>query len=100
MNFFLIIGVIGMCMILYTFLMNQAGKLKNDDLAYDFWNAIGSFLLLAYSLAGHAWPFVVLNAVWLSYSLRDVIIDLQKQKTPPKRGNVVDVEASDVERNS
>lgn len=84
MSFFLLLGVCGMCMILYTFLMNQSGRLKNNDFAYDFWNAVGSLLLLIYSIAGHAWPFVILNIVWLAYSVRDAVMDLQR-KHPPKR---------------
>jgi hypothetical protein len=46
-----------------------------DQFKYDVLNLIGSSLLLAYALDGRAWPFVVLNAVWALYSLRDTVRD-------------------------
>lgn len=72
MDFYTIIGIIGMCLILIGFLLNQTGTLNQEMLSYDLINLIGSILLVAYAINGNAWPFVILNAVWALYSLKDV----------------------------
>lgn len=78
MDPFLLLGIVGMACILLAFLLEQRGIWKNDGLAYDVANCLGSFLLVAYAIAGRSWPFIVLNAVWGLYSLYDVIMDLHR----------------------
>lgn len=73
MDFYTIIGIIGMCAILVAFLLNQMNIWKQDMLSYDTCNAIGSVLLIAYAYNGKVWPFVILNTVWAAYSLKDVM---------------------------
>lgn len=77
---YLIIGIVGMICILAAFLLNQMNKWSSESLSYDTTNALGSLLLVIYALDGKAWPFVILNGVWLIYSLKDVVLDLQKKK--------------------
>jgi cytochrome bd-type quinol oxidase subunit 2 len=74
----LLLGIVGMALILLGFLLNQSGKWKSDTLSYDACNALGSLFLAIYAYAGSAWPFLVLNSVWLAYSLRDVLRDLNR----------------------
>lgn len=85
LDLWLTIGIIGMVLILWAFLMAQAGKWKNEDLIYDFINFLGSLMLLIYAFAGNAWPFVVLNTIWGGYSLRDVFADLKRNKKRSKK---------------
>ncbi len=74
MDLFLLIGIVGMACILFSFLMVQRHTWTQDDLIYDLLNAIGSILLVINAVAGGAWPFVILNTIWALYSLRDVIM--------------------------
>lgn len=78
MDSFLVLGILGMACILVAFLLEQRGVWKNDDLRYDLVNFIGSLFLVIYAIDGRSWPFIVLNAVWGLYSLRDVWVDLRR----------------------
>ncbi|MCC7432562.1 hypothetical protein IT412_03485 [Candidatus Peregrinibacteria bacterium] len=80
MDIFFLIGITGMLLILLAFFMNQANKWNNDDLIYDVVNLIGSIFLIIYAIPPLSWPFIVLNGVWAVVSLRDVALDLSKQK--------------------
>lgn len=75
---FLLLGIAGMVCILYGFLMVQTHRWSEDSTIYDALNFIGAALLVFYALSGRAWPFVVLNAVWALYSLKDIFLDLKK----------------------
>lgn len=80
MDPFLALGILGMACILLAFLLEQRGVWRNDNLYYDLANCLGSFLLVAYAIAGRSWPFIVLNAVWGLYSLYDVVLDVRKMQ--------------------
>ena len=79
MDPYLLIGILGMVCILIAFLLNQLKVWKQEMLIYDLTNAIGSFLLGLYAYVGEVWPFLVLNAVWFLYSIKDVIHDLTRK---------------------
>lgn len=85
MDIFFLIGITGMLLILLAFFMNQANKWNNDDLIYDVVNLIGSIFLIIYAIPPLSWPFIVLNGVWAVVSLRDVALDLSKQKDRKSR---------------
>lgn len=87
MDIFFLIGITGMLLILLAFFMNQANKWNNDDLIYDVVNLIGSIFLIIYAIPPLSWPFIVLNGVWAVVSLRDVVLDLTKQKNRKSRPN-------------
>lgn len=72
-----IIGVIGAALILLAFLLEQTNVWENSDLSYDLTNFIGSAFLVVYGFLISAYPFIVLNFVWMIFSLRDVFIDLK-----------------------
>lgn len=57
------VGVAGPALLLALFLANQFGRLATSSRAYDFGNALGAALLVAYAVSIEAWPFAVLNAV-------------------------------------
>ena len=71
------IGIIGAALILISFLLEQTNVWKNSDLSYDLMNFIGSAFLVVYGVLIGAYPFVVLNSVWMIFSLRDVFLDLK-----------------------
>ena len=75
---YFVLGIIGMLMILWAFLMNQMNKWRKEMLIYDASNSLGSLFLVLYALDGRAWPFVILNGVWLLYSAKDVLQGLKK----------------------
>lgn len=58
------VGIAGMLILLYGYLMAQKGDWTPEMLAYDTTNAIGSFLLVIYALSINSWPFVILFAIW------------------------------------
>ena len=68
-----LIGTTGAGVILIAFVQNQRGKWKQNDLIYDSLNALGSGALVAYAWLLESWPFLVLNGVWLTVSLKDVL---------------------------
>lgn len=68
-----IIGVLGMSVILYAFLLNQLGKWSIKTIQYDLANLIGSALLVYYAFTLQSYPFLILNAFWAGFSLKDVI---------------------------
>ncbi len=59
--------------ILVGFLLNQAGKLTVDSWRYDAINAVGSVLLVVYSVLLGSVPFVILNVVWLVVSIKGLV---------------------------
>ena len=72
-----IIGFGGMFLILLAFLMNQIHKWKEDDLAYDLTNSLGSLLLMGYAIMLKSYPFLILNGIWFIVSARDVVLDIK-----------------------
>jgi hypothetical protein len=85
MDFWLLIGIVGMLCILIAFFLLETHRWSADEMAYDMMNAIGSILLVINAWHGHAWPFLILNGVWALVSLRDVVLDLQGTHTSKVR---------------
>lgn len=79
-DFPLLLGILGMILILIGFFGVQTHTMNQDDLSYDILNFLGSALLVSYGVAGHAWPFVILNGVWALYSLKDILNDTLYKK--------------------
>lgn len=73
MDPFMLLGVAGMIIILAAFLMINAHKLTADSLTYDVLNFVGSTLLVISAYAERIWPFAILNAVFMVYSLKDIL---------------------------
>jgi hypothetical protein len=74
-DFFMALGIVGMLMILAGFILIQTHRTSPDTLLYDALNFIGSSFLVIYGYVGRAWPFVILNAVFALYSLKDILFD-------------------------
>lgn len=76
---YLIIGSAGAFLVLFAFVMNQTNRWKNDNIMYDFVNALGSIFLVIYALSSMSIPFIIINVVWGTLSLKDVAVKLLKK---------------------
>jgi len=72
MNLITVLGIIGASLVLLGFVGNRLRYWRADERLYLFVNAIGSGLLIGYSVLIESWPFVVLNVVWLLFSLNTI----------------------------
>ncbi len=60
------IGILGMLCIVVAFVLDEFYKKFNQNTAqYNVLNILGSALLLYYGYTLAAWPFVILNGIWL-----------------------------------
>ncbi len=63
----LIAGIIGVLCILVAFVLDEFyKKINSETVTYNVLNIVGSGLLIYYAYVLESWPFVVLNAAWLS----------------------------------
>jgi len=80
MNYTLILGMVGTVFILVAFVLDEFYKIFNQNtIRYNLFNIIGSLLLVYYSIVFRAWPFVVLNGVWLIVAMVKLIKILKKK---------------------
>jgi hypothetical protein len=75
-----LIGVSGAAVILIAFLLSQFHKWENSYLIYEFFNFVGSALLVTYAVLLSSYPFMVLNTVWGLVSLYYVIADFRRNE--------------------
>ena len=62
----LTVGILGMLCIVIAFVLDEFYKRFNQNtVQYNLLNILGSALLLYYGYTLSAWPFVVLNGIWL-----------------------------------
>ncbi len=71
-----VIGVAGATIVLTAFVLTQLHEWKNSYLIYEFFNFVGSTLLVVYAILLQSYPFIILNLVWGGVSLFYVYIDL------------------------
>lgn len=69
-----LIGIAGATLVLGAFISNQLNLWTNKNWRYDLVNFVGSALLVAYSLITVSYVFLIINLVWATFSLRDLII--------------------------
>lgn len=69
-----LIGIVGATLVLGAFISNQLNLWSNKNWRYDFVNLVGSLLLVVYSLITVSYIFMIINLVWATFSLRDLII--------------------------
>ena len=66
MTYHLIFGIAGLILILISFLLNEFSKKVNPEtVLYNVLNIFGAGFLTYYSYILAAWPFVILNAIWV-----------------------------------
>ena len=61
-----LVGILGMLFILTAFILDEfVKKFNQDTIQYNVSNIVGAGLLAYYAFSLSAWPFVVLNVVWV-----------------------------------
>ncbi len=73
-----IFGSIGAIIALIAFILIQTDRLKNSDFTYDFLNFLSGFILAIYAYIIASLPFLIINLVWASFSLFDLIFKDRK----------------------
>ena len=68
MNVLELIGWLGAAFLLIGFVMNLFGKIHADSNIYLLLNLVGSLFLLYNAYKNGAFPFVVVNLVWVLFS--------------------------------
>jgi hypothetical protein len=63
------IGLAGVAILLFAYLLNLSGKLNQKSLAYILMNVIGAGLACLASYLINYFPFVILEGVWTLVSL-------------------------------
>ncbi len=72
-NFAVIVGAIGMIFLLTAFALNLFKKVTQDSLIYNIFNIIGAGLLAYYAYALNSIPFLILQAIWISFAVYKLI---------------------------
>lgn len=57
-----ILGMIGVVLVLWTYLLLQIGKLQAQSFAYSFWNLVGSLLII--------------TSIWVHFNLASMVIEV------------------------
>ncbi len=68
-----LIGIAGATIILFSFVLLQLKIWKVNFFWYDLFNFLGGLLLIFYAYLNHTPPFLILNIIWTTLSLHDVL---------------------------
>ena len=69
MNWYDILGTLGVAVIILTYILLQTERVRSDQLIYSLLNAIGAALILVSLYFDFNLPSVVVEAFWLVISL-------------------------------
>jgi hypothetical protein len=72
-NWYDIIGTIGVGIIVVTYLLLQLGRIKSEQLVYSLLNGVGAALILISLYHDFNLPSVVVEAFWLVISIFGII---------------------------
>jgi hypothetical protein len=72
MDLITLVGIIGASLVLAGFVGNRLKYMQSDSSSYVVINAVGSLVLVGYSIFIESYPFVALNVVWLLFSVNDL----------------------------
>ena len=73
MNYIQVIGIVSAVVELSVFVLNQYGKISNENIWYDIINFVCGIGLTVYALSINAFPFIITNTIWALVSLGDVV---------------------------
>ncbi len=68
-DFVFLSGILGASFLLFAFFMNLFEKWNENSFYYIFFNIIASFFLILYAYFLNSIPFIVINGVWLLFSI-------------------------------
>ncbi len=72
-NLNITIGIIGMIFLLIAFALNLFKKVTQDSFIYNIFNIIGAGLLAYYAYALNSIPFLVLESIWIFFTVYKLI---------------------------
>lgn len=72
-NLNIAIGIIGMIFLLIAFALNLFKKVTQDSFIYNIFNIIGAGLLAYYAYALNSIPFLVLESIWIFFTVYKLI---------------------------
>ena len=72
MNIVTLLGIFGATLVLIGFVGNRLRYWRSNSRSYVVINALGSLALVVYSTIIESYPFIVLNVVWLLFSVNDL----------------------------
>ena len=73
MNWYNILGTIGVGVIVVTYFLLQLGRIKSDQLFYSLLNGVGAMLILISLYYDFNLPSVVVEAFWLVISIFGIV---------------------------
>ena len=73
MNWYNILGTIGVGVIVVTYFLLQLGRIKSDQLFYSLLNGVGAMLILISLYYDFNLPSVVVEAFWLVISIFGIL---------------------------
>ena len=76
----LIVGVIGLILLLISFIFEEFTSLAPDSLVFNLLNIFGSIGLGFYAYTLGSIPFLILEVVWASVALWKLVLILEKRK--------------------
>jgi len=74
------VGLIGVALVLITYLLLQLDKLASESFAYSFWNLIGALLVLTSLLVHFNLSSLVIEVAWILISLYGIYKSLKNNK--------------------
>ena len=69
MNWYDILGTLGVAIIIFTYALLQLGRIRSEQLLYSILNAVGASLILVSLYFDFNFPSVVVEFFWLLISL-------------------------------
>ena len=81
MNWYDILGTLGVAIIVLTYVLLQIERVRSDQLIYSALNAIGAGLILVSLYFDFNLPSVVVEFFWLLISLFGIVKFLTRRKT-------------------
>jgi hypothetical protein len=69
MNWYDILGTLGVAVIILTYAMLQLGRIRSEQVLYSLLNAVGASLILVSLYFDFNFPSVVVEAFWLLISI-------------------------------
>lgn len=73
MNWYDILGTVGVGVIVVTYFLLQIGRIKSDELIYSLLNGVGAAMILISLYYDFNLPSVVVEAFWLVISVFGII---------------------------
>ena len=86
MVLFTIMGVAGLLCLLFAFFLAESGRTRTSLRTYTLLNAVGSLLLIIYSVHIFAWVFTALNVIWFAFAIIKLVRSEKNSHAPPYHG--------------